>query len=145
MCPNPIIGDNYVARFLCLYPLHYLSAHIVVICLDASTNVLGPMCVDTFNGLTGCMDYDCPASSLFHARVQRDGWDKEWDSFVESYGKTSRTSSVGLEVEVDPLSAPRQPYLPPSSFRLCRSLLRRLSRLLRQRPQEYFPLQVYRF
>src|SRR5947207_10654257 len=53
MCQNPLIGDNYVARFLCLYPLRYLFAHIVVICLDASTNVLGPMCVDTFNGLTG--------------------------------------------------------------------------------------------
>src|SRR5436190_4750274 len=53
MCQNPLIGDNYVARFLCLYPLRYLFAHIVVICLDALTNVLGPMCVDTFNGLTG--------------------------------------------------------------------------------------------
>src|SRR5436189_4266384 len=55
MCQNPLIGDNYVVRFLCLYPLRYLFAHIVVICLDASTNVLGPMCVDTFNGLTGCV------------------------------------------------------------------------------------------
>jgi hypothetical protein len=45
--------NNYVARFLCLIRLHYLSRHIEQMVQMHLQNVLSSMCLDTFNGLTG--------------------------------------------------------------------------------------------